>query len=145
MQAIKVNEAIELGKKRGFSATKSKTLVKYIEKGNGKVFKIEVYWYDLMWSDYYIPVVSCRLMEHMGMCLRSLGLGFTDIVDDMYIRKVRRINDLWKVLDRVDETSLFARYSLIKDTDILCSKEHLTNNPIFEYRDGKVCKAVPLR
>ena len=76
------------------------------------------------------------------MCLRSLGLGFTDTVDNLYLKRARRINDLWKVLDKVDETALFAKYSLIKDTDILYSKENLTNNPVFEYRDGKVCKTI---
>ena len=139
---IKVNEAVESGMKRGFTATKSKTLVKYLEKGNGKVFQIELYWYKLRGSDYYIPAVSCRLLEHVGMCLRSLGLGFTDTVDNLCLKRARRINDLWKVLDKVDETALFAKYSLIKDTDILYSKENLTNNPVFEYRDGKVCKTI---
>lgn len=137
---LKTNEAVELGMKRGFSLRGDKSLVKYVNKGNDKAFRIAVYWKGLRGSEYFTPVVSCCLMERTGSCLRSVGLGFTRVLDNMYLRKIRRMNDLWKMLDKVDETALFAKYALIKDTDVLYSKENFINNPVLSVIDGKVCE-----
>lgn len=140
MSRATINEAMESGLKRGFSISGNKSLVKYVNKGNDRMFRIEVRWSGLRGSGCYTPVVSCCLMERTGGCLRSVGLGFTRLLDNMYLRKTRRMNDLWKILDKVDETSLFATYALIKDTDILYSRENFINNPVFSVIDGKVCE-----
>ena len=144
MSRATINKAMESGLERGFSISGNKSLVKYVNKGNDKLFRIEVRWSGLRGSGDYTPVVSCSLMERTGGCLRSVGLGFTRVLDNTYLRKTRRMNDLWKILDKVDETALFAKYALIKDTDVLYSKENFINNPVLSVIDGKVCE-TPIR
>ena len=144
MSRATISKAMESGLERGFSISGNKSLVKYVNKGNDKMFRIEVRWSGLRGSGDYTPVVSCSLMERTGGCLRSVGLGFTRVLDNMYLRKTRRMNDLWKILDKVDETALFAKYALIKDTDVLYSKENFINNPVLSVIDGKVCE-TPIR
>ena len=147
----KMCRAEEKGRQRGFvldsreyALYKEKTLVKTIDKPDGKEIKIKVYWYKLksrnasfrfVDSSYYTPVVRCSLWERRGGCLRSVGLGFTKLVDKSILSEKRIFTKLWESLDKVDEEELYRSYLLTTDTDEPMSITYRVNNPTFFY-DG---------
>lgn len=148
----KISKAEERGRQRGFvldtreyALYKEKTLVKTIDKPDGKVFKIRVYWYKLkargivcriVDSNYYTPVVRCSLWERRGGYLRSVGLGFTMLVDKTILSEKRVFNKLWESLDKVDEDELYRAYLLTTDTDEPMSNTYRVNNPTFFYDEA---------
>ena len=149
----KISKAEERGRQRGFTMDsreyafyREKTLVKTIDKPNGKVFKIKVYWYKLksigttayglVDSEYYTPVVRCSLWERRGGYLRSVGLGFTKLVDKTILSEKRVFNKLWESLDSIDEDELYRAYLLTTDTDEPMSDTYRVNNPTFFYEES---------